>query len=46
VALVPPLWFRLMDKRVVAHYEGDVTLANIHPPKRNKILARWSSVAV
>jgi alkane 1-monooxygenase len=43
IALVPPLWFKLMDKRVVAHYDGDVTKANIHPPKRDKIVARWSA---
>ncbi|SCF38600.1 alkane 1-monooxygenase [Micromonospora mirobrigensis] len=30
VALIPPLWRRLMDHRVLAHYAGDVTLANVH----------------
>lgn len=28
VALVPPLWRRIMDHRVVAHYGGDPALAN------------------
>ncbi len=28
VALVPPLWRRVMDPRVLAHYGGDVRLAN------------------
>ena len=28
VALVPPLWRRIMDPRVLAHYAGDVTRAN------------------
>jgi alkane 1-monooxygenase len=37
----PPLWRRVMDPRVLAHYGGDVTLANIHPPKRAKLLARY-----
>lgn len=41
VALIPPLWRRWMDHRVLAHYNGDVTLANIHPPKRAEILARY-----
>jgi alkane 1-monooxygenase len=41
VALVTPLWRRLMDRRVVAHYGGDVTLANIYPPARRKLLARY-----
>jgi alkane 1-monooxygenase len=40
---VPPVWRRVMDKRVLAHYDGDVTLANIHPPKRAKVLARYGS---
>ena len=30
LALVPPLWRRVMDKRVVAHYGGDLSLANVH----------------
>ena len=28
VALVPPLWRRVMDPRVLAHYGGDHSLAN------------------
>ena len=36
LAYVPPLWRRVMDKRVLAHYDGDVTRANIHPPKREQ----------
>jgi alkane 1-monooxygenase len=39
----PPLWRRVMDKRVLAHYGGDVTLANIQPSKRAKILAQYGS---
>jgi alkane 1-monooxygenase len=41
LALFPPLWRRLMDPKVVAHFEGDLTLANIQPRKRAKILARY-----
>jgi alkane 1-monooxygenase len=41
----PPLWRRVMDRRVLAHYSGDVTLANIHPPKRAKVLARYAEPA-
>jgi alkane 1-monooxygenase len=43
LAYVPPLWRRVMDKRVLAHYGGDVTLANIHPRKRAKVLARYGA---
>jgi alkane 1-monooxygenase len=39
----PPLWRRVMDPRVLAHYGGDITLANIAPRKRDKILARYGA---
>ncbi|ORW07090.1 alkane 1-monooxygenase [Mycolicibacter longobardus] len=39
----PPLWRRLMDRRVLAHYGGDITRANIDPRRRAKILARYGS---
>ncbi len=41
VAAIPPLWRKVMDPRVVAHYGGDVTLANIHPRTRHKVLAAY-----
>jgi len=41
LALVPPLWRRVMDPRVVAHYGGDVTRANIQPARREAVLARY-----
>jgi alkane 1-monooxygenase len=43
IAYFPPLWRRVMDPKVLAHYGGDVTLANIHPPKRDKVLARYGA---
>jgi len=43
IALFPPLWRRVMDPRVLAHYGGDVTLANVHPPKRAAYLARYAA---
>ncbi|WP_157129163.1 alkane 1-monooxygenase [Nocardia amamiensis] len=43
LAAVPPLWRRVMDPRVLAHYDGDVTRANIAPRKRNRILAAHST---
>ncbi|HZY77036.1 MAG TPA: alkane 1-monooxygenase [Jatrophihabitantaceae bacterium] len=39
----PPLWRRVMDPRVLAHYGGDVTRANIHPRKRAKVLTRYGA---
>jgi alkane 1-monooxygenase len=41
VALFPPAWKRVMDKRVLAHYDGDVTRANILPRKRDRILKKY-----
>ncbi|MBF6328023.1 alkane 1-monooxygenase [Nocardia transvalensis] len=38
-AVIPPLWRRVMDPRLLAHYDGDITRANIHPRKRDKVLA-------
>ena len=39
VALVPPLWRRVMDHRVTAFYGGDVTRANLHPRTAGRYLA-------
>lgn len=41
IAYFPPLWFRIMDKRVVAHHGGDLTKAHLHPARREALLARW-----
>jgi alkane 1-monooxygenase len=43
LAYFPPLWRRVMDHRVLAHYGGDATLANIQPRKRAKVLARYGA---
>jgi len=43
LAYFPPLWRAVMDQRVIEHYDGDVTRANIHPRTRAKILARHGS---
>jgi alkane 1-monooxygenase len=45
LAYATPLWFRIIDPMVLAHYSGDVTKANILPRKREKILARYGAVA-
>ncbi|WP_441950420.1 alkane 1-monooxygenase [Nocardia sp. 2TAF39] len=39
LAAIPPLWRRIMDRRVADHYGGDITLANIQPRKRRRILS-------
>jgi len=40
LATIPPLWRRVMDGRLVDHYDGDVTRANIHPRARRRVLRR------
>jgi len=44
LAYIPPLWFRQIDPLVANHYNGDVSQANLHPPKRDKLIARWQDV--
>lgn len=39
LAWIPPLWFRVMDHRVVAHYDGDMSRANIKPSIRDRVIA-------
>ena len=41
LAYATPLWRRVIDPMVLAHYDGDVTRANIHPRVREKILTRY-----
>jgi alkane 1-monooxygenase len=43
LAYVPPLWRAVMDRRVLAHYDGDVTRANLHPPRRERLLAKYGT---
>jgi alkane 1-monooxygenase len=43
LAAFPPLWRRVMDTRLLAHYGGDVTRANIAPRRRTRLLARYGA---
>ncbi|MEZ0366953.1 alkane 1-monooxygenase [Mycobacterium sp. pUA109] len=45
VTYFPPVWRKLMDHRVLAHYAGDITRANIHPRVRTKVLTRYQVAA-
>jgi alkane 1-monooxygenase len=45
LAWFPPLWRRVMDPRLLEHYDGDVERANIQPRKREKVLARYGRAA-
>ncbi|HEU0190194.1 MAG TPA: alkane 1-monooxygenase [Mycobacterium sp.] len=45
VTYFPRIWRRLMDHRVLEHYDGDITRANIQPRRREKILAHYRTAA-
>ncbi len=45
LAYIPPLWRKVMDHRVLDHYDGDITRVNIQPSKREAILARYGAAA-
>jgi alkane 1-monooxygenase len=40
---LPPVWRSVMDKRVLAHYDGDITRANLHPAKAEQYLRRYAA---
>jgi alkane 1-monooxygenase len=43
LAYFPPLWFRIMDKRLMAlsHIDGDLDKVNIDPGARPSIFLKW-----
>ncbi|RQR56061.1 alkane 1-monooxygenase [Burkholderia sp. Bp9125] len=45
LAYVPPLWYRVMNPRVVAHYGGDMAQSNIKPSIRDKVLEQCAATA-
>jgi alkane 1-monooxygenase len=45
LALVPPLFRKAMDPKVVNHYGGDVRLANVPPVRLEKYLRRYPQPA-
>jgi len=46
LAWFPPLWRRVMDPRLLDHYGGDVTKANIQPRKLGRVLERYGRPTV
>jgi alkane 1-monooxygenase len=45
LAIVPPLWRAVMDHRVLAHYRGELELANVRPGLRERTLNRYRAAA-
>ncbi|MDX6604974.1 MAG: alkane 1-monooxygenase [Solirubrobacterales bacterium] len=40
LAWFPPLWRRVMDPRLIEHFDGEVSRANVQPRGRRRILTR------
>ena len=45
LAIMPPLWRAVMDRRVLAHYQGRLELANVRPGLRERTLGRYRAAA-
>jgi alkane 1-monooxygenase len=41
LAFVPAIWRRVLDPRVLAHFGGDISRANISPRRRAAVLERY-----
>jgi alkane 1-monooxygenase len=46
LALVPPAWRRVMDPRVLAHVDGDLSRANVSPRRLPAYAARYGPAEV
>jgi alkane 1-monooxygenase len=45
LAVIPPLWRRIMDHRVLDHYRGELDRANLKPGLRRQVLERYRAAA-
>lgn len=45
LAWFPPIWRRVMDRRLLDHYGGDLGRANIQPRAQSKVSARYGATA-
>ena len=43
IAWIPPLWFRIMDGRLMAlpHVDGDLGKVNVDPQALPRLRSRW-----
>ncbi|WP_307825683.1 alkane 1-monooxygenase [Streptomyces sp. MBT33] len=44
LAWFPPLWRRVMDHRLMTHYDSDLTRANLHPPLRRRLFGNTGAL--
>jgi alkane 1-monooxygenase len=45
IAVIPPIWRRVMDRRVLEHYDGEIARANLKPRLRRGALARYGAAS-
>jgi alkane 1-monooxygenase len=45
IAVIPPVWRRVMDHRVLEHYRGELSKANLKPGLRRRALRRFQSAS-
>jgi alkane 1-monooxygenase len=45
LAVIPPVWRRVMDHRVLEHYSGEPTRANLRPRLGRRALQRYRIAA-
>lgn len=45
LAYFPPLWFAVMDKRVIRHYRGDLSRINWYGPRRAALMTKYADEA-
>ena len=47
LAYVPPLWFKVMDPRLMAlpHIDGDITKVNVDPDEKARLTAQYAPAA-
>jgi len=41
VAAIPPLWYKMMDKRVMDWAGGDISKVNVDPKRRARLERKW-----
>ncbi|MGC8122030.1 alkane 1-monooxygenase [Marinobacter sp. VGCF2001] len=44
-AYLPQWWYETMDKRVIDHYEGDLSKINWDPDRKEELMARYADYA-
>lgn len=45
-AYIPSWWYKIMDQRVIDHYEGDLGKINWDPERRAELTAKFSTAAL